>query len=811
MGSIGNNILKRNTLYITVAAIAASNASAQNNLTLEEVVVTATKKDEMVQDVASTVNVITADKLRDLNVFDFKDVETLTPGLSLTNATARTNTIGLRGVSFDPESRTSAAVVTYINGVAVRPDVAFQQIYDVSRIEVLRGPQGTLQGETSPAGSIQIYTNRANLDAYEGDIIHTFSDDEGVNSQVALSIPVIEGVLGVRFAGVYDKAETGVKTVSGDVGTKDAKSGRFTVSWLPTDELDINLMYQYLESRSDNYDIVQGVDSTGQGNPTLSYSNRNSLQEGKSVYALDYEFTNLEVNYEIADHLITSVSGYLESEDTTAFDLDSGNIVNDFIEAQTGGTELRNFTQELRITNTEGDFWEYTAGLYYSKTDSDTIATTARDTYARPADGGPVDLTSRVGLGPAGTGLPGAEGNVSALIPVGGERYGVFMDHKFYLTDATSLVVGARWQKTRDASQVDSVVGPRGLSGYAPAPDTVAPWFPFNQTPGTPLASLIPEEEQLTKSIAWTGGVKLSHDLDDNVMVYGSYDRSFRPGGFIITPDADQLTSSELKFDEETSNAYELGFKSQWQNGRYQVNGAVFYQDFSDYITRSTNVGVDSTSSPGEGGVSNATLAGGLTFNGDSIVRGAEVEFTGLLTENWISFLGLSYTDSKFDGAEVPCNQGAGTVIPGGQSFTTCQSNGRSGAEPNWSISASSEYTHPLETTELFVRGLYKFTDNRADDVSGYEVPGYGLFDLYTGVRSDDGAWEISLWSKNLFDKEARTALGQSQIANATTFLAPAPGVVVPNGRTVVGDYRVVSVVPERTVGITAKFRFGAY
>lgn len=749
-------------LATAIAFATGSSVAFSQGLVLEEIVVSATKKDEFVQDVPSTVNVLTGDTMKGFNVFSFKDVETLTPGLSLTPVDTRNNTISMRGISFDPESRTAAAVNVYVNSVPVRSTQAFQQMYDLGRVEILRGPQGTLQGETSPAGSIQLYTARANVDMAEGEISQTFSDNSGSNTQVAASLPLIEGVLGIRAAALLDDAETGVNTVDGRTGTRDSKSGRLSVSFIPTDELDMHLTYQYLEARANAFEIAEGQGlNPANGNPTLEYGDRKSLQEGKSETFNRHSFTNLEVNFLLGDHLLTSVSGYQDIKDYAFLDLERGNAIPNYADIQIVDTNGRRVTQEFRITKTDADFWEYTAGVFWNKQSLFTNNVNRLDAGVPSA-------------GPGGSNIAVDLGNVAALVPTGNESFGAFLDNKFYVSDVTTLQVGARWSKIRTTSKLDLEAGPEGAYGIIPA--------------GTSFGSLIPKENELKKEIAWTGGIKLTHDLNDEVMVYGSIDRSFRPGGFVISPDAADLSASDLLFDSESSNSFEVGFKSTLENGRYQINGAVFYQEFTDFISRARTVWVDTDTD----GLGDKAISGGLTYNSDAIVQGAEIEFNGVLTENWTAFLGASYVDSKFDGGEQPCGTDGGATPV--DSYATCTTDGRTGPEPNWSISTSSEYTVPMGEFDGFVRGLYKFTDNRADNSVGTNVGGYGLFDLFVGVRDTEGQWEVSLWSKNLFDKEARSSIGAEQ-----------------SGRGIPSGYNVASVVPERTIGLTGKYKFGAF
>jgi iron complex outermembrane receptor protein len=159
------NQIRKITVAVT-AALVAGGTMAQP--VLEEVIVTAQKRAESVQDVPSTVNVFNDEMLNAFNVQNFTDLAALTPGLAIGRNTGRSGSIALRGIPFDPSSAAEAAVAVFWNGSIVDGNAVFQQLFDLERVEILRGPQGTLQGRSSPAGAINIYTTKANVDEMEG-------------------------------------------------------------------------------------------------------------------------------------------------------------------------------------------------------------------------------------------------------------------------------------------------------------------------------------------------------------------------------------------------------------------------------------------------------------------------------------------------------------------------------------------------------------------------------------------------------------------------------------------------------------------
>ena len=170
-----------------------------------DIIVTANKRAERLQDVPKSVDVVQGDTIQKLNLRSFAEIDQLAPGLSLTAKDPTTNSVTLRGVGFDPNSGTSPTVDIYFNETPLDASSAFRALYDVGQIEVLRGPQGTLRGRTSPSGAITIATRRADLNEVDGYFQQTLTTQAGINSQGAVSVPLLPGVLAVRAAGLFDR------------------------------------------------------------------------------------------------------------------------------------------------------------------------------------------------------------------------------------------------------------------------------------------------------------------------------------------------------------------------------------------------------------------------------------------------------------------------------------------------------------------------------------------------------------------------------------------------------------------------------
>ena len=762
----------RKTALAAALSIAAAPSVAQ--LVLEEVVVTAQKRSENVQDIAATVNVISGKDIEKYQAFDFSSIQQQTAGLTLASPNARNNIIAMRGVSVDPESGTATAVDTYWNDAIVRPDVAFTQMYDLERIEILRGPQGTLQGRTSPAGAINIITKRADVDEAEGYIQLSAADNDGLNAQVAYGAPLIEGTLAVRVAADYDRSNgPNIQnlTTGFDDQEYETKSGRLSAAWNVTDTFNTQLIYQYLDQDLDDPKAMSGVDQRG-GRPTLVPTDLKALALTNDTAELDFNVANLIMDWEVLNHEVTGIVGYTDSSKKAYTAADRADSLRYFVPAttaptyQNSQTDVTSYSYELRLASQDNDFWDYLVGVYYQDQNTDTTF------YANS-----VLLTQ----------LPGVGFKTESVLPVNANNFAIFTFNTLQLTQDIQLEAGLRWTKYDGYAQ--ATVNYAGANDPGPLPskevvnDLFAPRFP-----------IVGISNPNTNANAVTGSLKLRYEWRDEVSLYAAYNRGYRPGGTSIvpSPNIEFLPDPEafLTYDEETSDAIELGAKSTLWDDRATLNVALYYQKFDGYLgfTR----GVQVLNNAGEP----VDLPGGIVYNGDANIWGIEVEGKVLLSERWDAGGALSYSKGEWDGATQPCNDRVGNEVIG-----SCDIDGQPiGGEPEWSLSLNSEYFYPLKSTEVYLRGLFKYTDDRlnTDASAGIgnvrsEFSSYQTLDLFTGLRSNDFAWDVSLWVKNVTDEdEVIYQQGPDQYDIALSG----------------GSYTQTNILRERTFGMTARYNF---
>jgi iron complex outermembrane receptor protein len=701
--------------------VGSHHATAQE-FRLEEVIVTAQKRSESVQDIPSTVNVIDGDALKEFNVFRFTDLGALTAGLEINSFTGRSGRMSLRGIDFNPNSAAEATVTTYWNQAIVDSNAVFQQMFDIQRIEVLRGPQGSLAGRTSPAGAINIHTARPDLDETEGEFRGTFTDNDGVNTQAAVSVPLIPGTLALRVAGVYDESDLDEveNDLTGETTHDETSAGRFSLSWLPSESLSIDLAVQYLEREFDDVVVLDGVPSgdTNQ-DPDSVRRELDTFDRRGAVVGLDNgmedntdaDFWNssLVLEWELDSHTITSVTGYHKTDSTREYDGAVANASPDNVQRIVSTDDREDWSQELRIASEGGETWDYMVGAYYENSD----IFFSQEQFQIPIS-------------------PLAPGSFSVVFPAEVDRWGLFTHNQFYLSDTWNLQLGLRYQEVevdRDLSVISGTIGILGVE------------------PGELLEQVLGEDNKVYEDDSVTGQITLQYALSDDLNLYGLVGNGWRPGGVTVTNVL--LPEDVLLFDSEDSISYELGFKGTLMDGAVRLSGSLYYQDFEDYISRLNALSVRD--------VTGEIETTGITVNGDAEVWGAELELTAILGENWYLGGTLSYNDGEYsDGTELPCNEfddDDAPVIPDGQPVALCDVGGDPiGAVPDWTASINSEYSLPFDSFEGYGRILYTYTGERDSNLDG-GADSYSIVNLYLGVRAEQ--WNVELFSTNLFDEEA--------------------------------------------------------
>ena len=690
-----------------------------------DIVVTAQKRVERLIDTPQTVNVVNGEQLERFNITRFEDVAKFVPGLSISSGDGRQQAVSLRGVAFDQDSQTNRSVDIYLNEVPFDPTQALQAQFDIGSIQVLRGPQGTLRGGTGPSGAILIGTRQPSLQKFEASGSASYSDREAVNLQGGVSIPLVTDKVGVRVAGLYDlNYVNGVRNIiTGDTDRSRSYAGRISLLLRPTENLDILVMHQQFRSKVRQLRPVVSAEGAPVGEfGFIGPDDRAAITDGDNLFVTKGRATIVNASYDFGGHLLSYIGSYQNNDFNTVRDLDLGNGLLSFGPGfrlpvqlfQRIDIKTKILTNELRFERTGDHFWIYRFGVYFN--DVKTPFT------------GLVDYTGANGgcettPGPlAGFGLP--------CLPLGGgtptksHDRGYFTTQTFNFTDKDTVDVGLRYSTTR----VDSPTNP-------------------------------------SRYHAWTGSASYKHEFSDSLIIYGNYGRAYRPGGFDSTGAATnggtgRLPDSFFTWSPEKSDSFEVGAKGALFNDRMTYAVSAFYQKFNNFINRVNNIACNYD--PAAGTAPGACATTNLTYNGDAIVRGVEMELRGQITRNWNAQLSASYTDAKYDNADIPCNDynndgepdsgGIPSVQPG-RFVSICSSSSALSALPKFQASFNTEYSIDLpDDFQTFVRFLGRYQGKRINPNSNIRFPDSFKLDAFAGVRTPIGA-EINFFVRNVFDQ----------------------------------------------------------
>jgi iron complex outermembrane receptor protein len=502
-----------------------------------DIVVTAQRRAERLQQVPIAVSALGSQALSNMNVTDLSNLRGAIPSVSITGFVGvnASNLVAIRGVNGQPIGiGASQATAIYLDGVYLaRPDGAFFGLDDVERIEVLRGPQGTLYGRNATAGAVNIITRKPD-DTFRGSLSGSYGNYDAIQAKGSMSGPLGGGL----YAGVSGSYESRdgyyTNTITGNrVGEKEAftlrgklryanEDGSFEIIISP--DYTRNRSHEFAKSLLDPLSTVLGGTYVGMGNPKLLASNI----EDDTVFSLDSYGGGASVVYRASDHVtLTAISGYRKIKVTTNYDGD-GSAVPIFRTYSQNRSE--SFNQELRLLY-ESDALKVTAGGNYFHEDANYF-------FVGNPPGDPYTFRSPF--------------SISDL-----DAYGLFTQIEYEVMNRLTLVGGLRYNyETRDFS-VD----------YTRA-------VPI---PGTLQAGQVKDSE-------WIPAAGINFQANPDVLIYGKVSKGYQSPGFNPGPGR---TAGLNTFSAETLIAYELGAKTQFLNRRLTVNGALFYYDYKDIQVRS--------------------------------------------------------------------------------------------------------------------------------------------------------------------------------------------------------------------------------
>ncbi|SDE65180.1 iron complex outermembrane recepter protein [Rhodospira trueperi] len=555
--------------------VTSAHAEELQALVLEPVTVTARKRAESASDVPISLSVMDGDDLDEAGVETVFDTMKLVPNLSATTSgPARFSTFIIRGggaVLMDAPDDTSVGV--YVDGVPVPRHMADMDLLDVDRVEVMRGPQGTLFGDASSAGAINIVT-KAPSDTFEGRVIGDFGNEGRRSGQVSLSGPIIPDRLAMRLSGSVRHEDGTIKDrrFGGDVGEEDAWSVRGQAAITPTDRLsiDVTLDGSRVETDHPNWIWRDAADYPSVDQRVSEWSDQTSLGVGATItYDLDWATATSVTSFRRVTAETIGDNIDLLLDDGLMLAADGGGYVSDFEE------ETRRVVQELRLTGADDQAIAWQVGANFSAMDFDALF---------------ADTTTMMGWAT----------DERRDASVDGQSYGLFGETTVPLGAGFDLTLGARYSYVTKDARTD-------------------------YTSSMGLAASDSKEDSWS---AVTGRASLAYHWTEDVSTYATVARGWKPGGF-QRYSANIATSGEIEdaYGETRSWTYELGNKARFLGGRAVLDAAVFYTtaedeqvnayDLTTYQLQIKSGDVDSYGFEVEGRVQateNLTLGGGLGY-----------------------------------------------------------------------------------------------------------------------------------------------------------------------------------------------------
>ena len=791
----------------------AGNLGNEANESSNEVVVTATRRRQNLQDVPMSVDVASGETIQRLNIFDAKDVQQLSPGLLLTNEGGRNNMATLRGITADPDSGTDAAVDFYFNEVPLDIQTGFTSIYDVDQIEVLRGPQGALRGRTSPGGAITLRTRRANLSRIEGFAQATVTEDHGYNMQGAISVPLVTDKVAVRFSGLFDRNRGNqVRNLfDGRHSFGKTESFRVSLALKPTEDLNINLMYQYLHARSRRVSQRESFGPTDlptgmTPGPDIDRDDYAAYYRGDNYFKNNTHLVTLNVDWDLGPVILQAVGGIqrthlLADQDTEDFQPTS-------VSPQIVKSPYPVNTAEVRLlSDNEGGFFNWSVGYYHQSTGGDTSVDLVNSTFIRGfalcADVTPTPVGCFM-VDPTSQSVVNTPVNV--FIPIKVRTNAFAGSARFQFTEKLRLEAAARLTMSKiSQTQTTTVV----------------------IDPSDPTQNLVFEGGAEISHKPLTGAANLVYEFNPNLTGYLAYGRSYRSPTVSVFGTT-FISRDLLETPKETSNSFELGLKASFLEKRLSLNVAVFRQKFKDYITRLgpilTDEG-DPTAPDPTAPDGDFDSEGFYNYAGDMKLYGIEATLSGRPTDNWDFTVSASWVKARWANAVLPCNDYNGDgkpdsaavldsnapAIQGGGNVSYCQYNSRPSNSPDFSLVANTEYRFPLGKVEPFIRGLLNYRPS-IKTVGGDKIPSRTLINLFAGIRGNEGKWELNAFVRNVLNQQRETGTPrgvgtQTTSVSGCDFTFTDCGLVGP-GTSYTSGYRDISLTNPREWGITAIFRF---
>jgi len=688
----------------------------------DEVIVTARRRSELLQDVPIAVSVVGGDTIKSQNLNNVPDLIQIIPALTLRPSGTKDTGLLIRGlgtITTSPGAEPTVSMV--LDGVVLaRPGQMVADLIDVDRIEVLRGPQGTLFGKNASAGVINVISRSPTPDAggyIEGSY---YSGDEYRLTAVANG-EIVPGLLSARLVGLVSDFEGNVKniTTGSTVNGYSRKGGRAKFLLSSGPEFDFLVSIDYLKSEASNAGAIYVGTSTaayptgvvtpsatlplilqGQG---IVPSDRNikTASDINNKFTDEFYGISAQINYALGELQLTSITGYRgwlgqQYVDGDGFSAITTRTPNQIIDL--GNVDSKQFTQELRLTSPKG-FIDYVIGLYYFHSNN-------RENYRRDVVtlGTPVN-TRNFGF------------NEYSVVS---NNYSVFGEANINFSETLRGFVGARLVRDELYFVADRVsTSPVAVPGVQPA---------FKGEGSVGVSD-------------YAARIGLKYEPSDAVNAYITYSRGYKGPAFNVF--FNMIARDAVPLAQETSNAFEAGLKTNWFDRRLGLNVALFYDKVANYQANQPDLVA-------------GTIVTRLINAGDVSTRGVEIDAIARITPDFTVSLNYGYVDAKIDSFKCPVGAAA-----------SCDVDGRPlPFAPEHKLSVRAAYSVDLSPrTRLDFATNYTYQSEQQNSITQTPftiAPEYGLLSASVAISDEPSGWQATLLVKNALDEFYRSTYTQA-------------------------------------------------
>ena len=782
-------------VLIGVCLLVADLAAGQ---VLDEIVVTAQKREQSLQDVPIAISAVDASALENNVVADIYDLQAAVPSLQVqaVDPPGQGTAFALRGLGngvfnmgFDP------AVGTFVDGIYRSRSglLAASDFLDLERVEVLKGPQGTLFGKNTTAGVIHFISKKPEFDRQYGSAEVGIEENGRYRFKGSINIPASD-TAAFRIGANYAKGDGYVDLIGSGEDIHDLNRWAIKAQGLfqPSENLSVHVIadvasvdekccYPLRNAIDANSVAANNAAAVAAGSGIVAVPDLEGLVAEGNIppeYEADDRGLSVEINWDLETMTFTSLTGYRNFEDTANKDNDFSGV--DVLRSNQDLPEVSLLSQEFRLAGSKemaSGSLEWLVGGFYS---TETIEVTNEFVWGPQIDQFPV-FNFPTGPAPAG----GLFGNVPGRaffhrFEQDIDSLGIFAHANIPLSETVGLTVGGRW--SRDEKQ-GSLVSDHPMTNafglFNSLPLAVVYDYNVEQDDSEPTYTVSLDYRPVENIMTFltfshgykSGGISMTRDAAGSAVALGDPMLGCPPG---FTPLGGPLCGGPMfspTFEREEADHVELGVKSDLAGGRLRLNGSIWNTDFEDLQTQTLR---------SDGAFAVVNIEGATS-------RGAEIEATFAATENADVSFAVQYLDATFEDGLPPLTPAPGFLPLGGENIPFS-----SEVTANLGLN----YTRPLANNDwqFFLGGnVYYRTKyfNFGEPVVGREQDGYALVNLRAGFGNDN--WRFAAWCRNCTD----------EVYTWSNFAIPFDGLLFPNGGTLWSH-----VAEPRIFGVTASYSF---